>query len=155
MASAGHEADADDDVDDAELKKDREHEWLTRLCGSGARLWPHVSLELWYLAAAAGLAVVAAILGSACTVPRCYVLGAQVSGWVMWAAFSCAISVPGRVIDKLIFAGFSALGEVLAGGFLVSYASSRRAPFRAHTHPTHTPHRHIGDQLTLLHRRCL
>lgn len=113
--SSRHEADDDDDVEDIKAKKD-EHEWLTRLCGSGARLWPHVSLELSYLAAAAALAVVAAILGSACTVPRCYVLGAQVSGWVMWAAFSCAISVPGRVIDKLIFAGFSALGEVLAGG---------------------------------------
>lgn len=114
MARDPHHEDFDDDDPDPE-KGSRTDEWVTRLCGSGAQLWPHISLELTYLSAAAGLAVVGAIFHSACTVPVCSVLGGKASSWFMWAAFSCAISVPGRVIDKLLFSGLAALGEILAG----------------------------------------
>lgn len=104
-----------DDVDEPAHQQE-EYEWLSRLCGSGARLWPHVSQELTYLCAAAALAILGAILSATCATSRCYVLGTNLGRWLEWAAFSCAISVPGRVIDKLVFASLSVLGDVLAGG---------------------------------------
>ena len=109
---------AEDDDFEPEQKQSREQQWFTKLCGSGAHLWPHISLELTYLFAAATIATIGAILRSTCTAPKCFPLGAQISNWVMWAAFSCAISVPGRIIDKLFFAGLSAIGEILAGSLL-------------------------------------
>jgi hypothetical protein len=113
------EFDEDDEKDDAVLEaaSTTKGRWMSAVFGVGQRGWSHVRKELAVALGALFLVVIAATLRSTCQ-ERCDFIGAHVSSWFYLLAYMVAISIPGRLMDKLFFAGFSAVSEVITFSFM-------------------------------------
>jgi small-conductance mechanosensitive channel len=110
----------EDEEEDAELfYASAEGQWLSWLCGVGARaqLWSFLRYELLMAIAAVLVAIVGAVVTASCRwAPpgRCVFFGGPAGSWIELGALSIAVSIPARVADKLLFSVVQALSAPIA-----------------------------------------